>query len=348
MPPHQIFGAGGIGTTAKSFTYTWDTPEKVSELLNLLQTLNITELDSAAAYPPGNPENTETLLGQARAVQKGFIVDSKIQAYPLDVTHLNDEGIEASTARTLELLGVDKVRIMYVHAPEPKTPVEETAAAFDRQFREGKFEKLGLCNYDAAGLAEYVAACEKHGFIKPSVYQGCYNALYRKSEDELVPFLRKHGMKYYVYSPLAGGFLTGKVTAAIDSGDESALHRTRWRGESTMDAYAQGFDKPALHDGIRKLKKVCEANGGISLTEVSMRWLMHHSVLGEGDGIIFGAKTLAQVEANVAEARNGPLEGEVLAAINGLWDDVKGAFGVGSGGSGKEGEQDKEEARVKI
>ena len=55
MPPHLLFGAGGIGTTATSFTFTWDTPEKVAALLEELRRLGICELDSAASYPPSNP-----------------------------------------------------------------------------------------------------------------------------------------------------------------------------------------------------------------------------------------------------------------------------------------------------
>lgn len=111
------------------------------------------------------------------------------------------------------------------------------------------------------------------------------------------------------------------MTAAIDSGDESSLHRTRWRGESILNGFAQAFDRPVLHDAIRKLKKVADKYG-LTLAEVSLRWLMHHSVLGDGDAIIFGAKTLDQLERNVLETRKGPLEGEVLAAVEGLWGDI--------------------------
>ncbi|KAI4144202.1 MAG: hypothetical protein LQ340_006745, partial [Diploschistes diacapsis] len=77
-PPHIVFGAGSIGTTASSFTYAWDTPESVSSFLSTLSSLNLMELDSAAVYPPGNPGNTEILLGQAKAVEKGFLIDSKV------------------------------------------------------------------------------------------------------------------------------------------------------------------------------------------------------------------------------------------------------------------------------
>jgi len=145
MPPHLVFGAGAIGTTAKSFTFTWDTPEKVNELLHLLKNLDILELDSAASYPPGNPENAETLLGQSQAAEMGFLIDSKIAVHPVGVPHLTADGIKTSTARTLELLKTDKVRTLYAHAPEKTTPLEVTAAAFQRQFEEGRFDRVGEC-----------------------------------------------------------------------------------------------------------------------------------------------------------------------------------------------------------
>lgn len=143
MPPHLVFGAGGIGTTEKSFTYAFDTPEKVSVLLDALRELGLTELDSAASYPPGNPWNTETLLGQTKALDKGFIIDSKILIHWEGPT-LHEDGIASSIARTLELLGADKVRTLYAHMPDPSTPLEVTAKAFDKQYRDGKFERVRM------------------------------------------------------------------------------------------------------------------------------------------------------------------------------------------------------------
>ncbi len=141
MPAHVVFGAGGIGTTEKSFTFTWDTPEKVSDLLVTLDQLQLRELDSAASYPPSNPWNTETLLGQAKAVDKGFIVDSKV-IISKSGPKLDDATISSSIDRTLELLGTDKIRTLYAHAPDKNTPIEETAKAFHRQYAAGKFERV--------------------------------------------------------------------------------------------------------------------------------------------------------------------------------------------------------------
>ncbi|KAK3933934.1 NADP-dependent oxidoreductase domain-containing protein [Diplogelasinospora grovesii] len=328
MPPNLIFGAGSIGATANGFIYGFDTPAKVSELLEALHRLNVRELDSAASYPVGNPGNTEVLLGQAGAVEEGFVIDSKVAAH-IPAPTLDDKAIGASIDRTLTLLNTPKIRTLYVHAPDPKTPLEITAAAFHRQHLAGKFERLGLCNYKPTDVDRYFRICEERGYVKPAVYQGQYNALFRSAEKELIPLLRRNGCAFYAYSPLAGGFLTGKVTFAAsgngnDGKNEKELDRTRWRGETTFAAYSRTYDTPAMHDAIRKLKAVCDATEQpMSLQEVALRWLVHHSALRQGDGIILGAKRIEQLEGNVAGARKGPLEGDVLQAVEGLWATVR-------------------------
>lgn len=141
MPPHIVFGAGGIGTTANSFTFTWDTSDKVNELLVVLKRLGIFELDSAASYPPGNPWHTETLLGQSAAATKGFLIDSKIMRIKEGGT-LGSQNITESTNKTLKLLNADKIRTMYAHSPDPTTPLLEQAENFHRQFQQGKYERV--------------------------------------------------------------------------------------------------------------------------------------------------------------------------------------------------------------
>ncbi|KAK3317482.1 NADP-dependent oxidoreductase domain-containing protein [Cercophora scortea] len=331
MPPHLVFGAGGIGSAENSFTYRWDTPEKVSEVLAVLKKLDILELDSAAIYPPGNPWNTETLLGQAGAAEKGFIIDSKVFVeWGSPKPSLDEAGISSSAARTLELIGADKLRTLYAHMPDQTTPLEETALAFHKQFVAGKFDRLGLSNYTADQLSQYLSICEANNYIKPTVYEGCYNVLTRQPEEALIPLLRKHNIAYYVYSPLAGGFLTGKVTHAIDTGDASALKRTRWRGESAMQFYVDDFDTPAMHDAIRRLRAACEAaSPPVTLQEAAMRWLMHHSALRDGDAIVFGANSLEQIERNVEEARRGPLSAELVKVLDGLFAVARAGAGQG-------------------
>lgn len=92
-------------------------------------------------------------------------------------------------------------------------------------------------------------------------------------------------------------------------------------GESQLPIYVKIFDRPAMHDAVRRLKEACDkAQPPLSLAEASMRWVVNHSALRDGDGIIVGASKIEQLRANVAESQNGPLEGEVLTAIEGLWE----------------------------
>lgn len=138
-----MFGAGNTGTTPKGFVYTWDTPEKVSDLLSILKELGISELDSAAVYLPRNTWNSETLLGQNKAAEKGFIIDSKVNADG-PIPHLDEERVRISIDHTLSLIGTSRVRVYYPHVPDLVTWLEEQARAFDLQYRARKFEKVSL------------------------------------------------------------------------------------------------------------------------------------------------------------------------------------------------------------
>jgi len=119
-------------------------------------------------------------------------------------------------------------------------------------------------------------------------------------------------------SPLAGGFLTGKVSLAIP---ETDLSGGRWV-PGGHPAYPKTFDKPSVHAAMRKFCKVCEEIG-MNSTEASLRWIVHHSVLGEGDGIILGASRLDQLSGNVEMCRKGPLDEKVVKAVEELWETVK-------------------------
>jgi len=79
-----------------------------------------------------------------------------------------------------------------------------------------------------------------------------------------------------------------------------------------------------MHDAIRKLKETCDAvEPPVSLQEAAMRWIVHDSALRDGDGVIFGAKRVDQLEANVLDVRKGPLPEAVVAGVEALWGMVK-------------------------
>lgn len=90
-----------------------------------------------------------------------------------------------------------------------------------------------------------------------------------------------------------------------------------------MTPYVSAYDKPEMHDVIRNLDAVCKAaTPPISLQQACLRWLMHHSALQEGDGIILGAKRIDQLQANVNDCRGGPLSDDIVKALDAAFASV--------------------------
>ena len=110
MPPTLVFGAGGIGKG--KISHTWVDASQTSSLLDTLSSLGLTELDSAAAYPPGAPWVTEGLLGETKAAERGFVIDTKIIPRAANGQRdgsLKEEAIDECFEKSLKLLGVEQV-----------------------------------------------------------------------------------------------------------------------------------------------------------------------------------------------------------------------------------------------
>ena len=137
-------------------------------------------------------------------------------------------------------------------------------------------------------------------------------------------------MTFNAYSPLAGGFLTGKVTFSKDKTDPSYQplpERTRWSGDSAFQPYQAAFDHDHTHAAIKKLRSVC-AEHGIGLTDASLRWLVYHSPLRETDGIILGATRESQIQGNVEAIKKGKLPAPVAMAVDKLQKDAQGKYSM--------------------
>lgn len=332
-----MFGAGGIGSSGDGwFTNTWTDKESTDELLEFLSSNDINILDSAASYPPGNRGDTSRLLGESKADSKGFIIDTKISPTAKDDTgryrfkpFLSREQVDESFTKDLALIGVEKVRCLYLHTDNPGESIVEVASAMDQQVKKGRCEIVGLCNFTPGRFAEYLQACEDHSLTKPSIYQCHYNALVREIEAKghILELCREHGIKIYAYSPLAGGFLSGKFTTAKDSGVEQqdkTMAGTRWQTGGAFPVYLSQFDRPVVHEAMRKFLKTCaEQDPSIESAEVALRWLVYHSALGYGDGIIIGASKLSQISRSTDAVRKGPLPDTLREAVETLFQEAE-------------------------
>ena len=132
-----------------------------------------------------------------------------------------------------------------------------------------------------------------------------------------MPVLRKYGIAFNAYSPLAGGFLTGKATSGED------LTNTRFAADNKMGAAHQSwYDKPLMHEAVRKVQELIKPLN-LSLAAVAVRWLAYHSALEAGDGIIFGGSKISQLERNLDDIKKGPLTPELVDEIEKMWKTVQ-------------------------
>jgi len=304
--PTIIFGAATFGMG-------FDDPQAVSEVLDLLEKHGIRHIDTAGRYPPLSPGMSETLLGQADAAQKGFVLDTKVLAGPGDGSgELEESAIKKSLSTSLQRLKVNSVNTLHCHRPDPKTPLKEQAYALDQLYREGKFKSLGVSNFSPELLQSFLHLCEENDYVKPTVYQGDYSAITRGMEKMLLPLLRTHGITFNAYRPLSSGYLTGKVTAGTEEG-------TRLSDSHPLGKALQGLFKTDENDAaVKKLGQVAQ-EAGMPLHEAALRWIFYHSALGERDGVILGASRISQVQFNLESIQRGPLEPELVKMFNEVW-----------------------------
>lgn len=285
------------------------------------------ELDTARMYGSGS---SEEYLRDMGVEAQGFKVATKVfpsarmPNRPGDWTpydHTTD-GVQRAHRDSSKALGTDKVDLYYLHAPDREVKLEETLAAINDLHKAGHFERFGISNYKAEEVEQIISICSEKAYVKPSVYQGLYNSIARSAEKELIPMLRKHGLSYYCYNPLGGGFFTGAITAPDDEVEKgSRFDASKWQGASYRKRYYRDEYFKAL-----KIVRAASEKAGLTMAEVALRWMQHHSALStkeHGDAIIIGASSLKHIEANLVDFEKGPLPSEVVQAVDEAWKIVE-------------------------
>lgn len=269
-----------------------------------------TELDTAYVYNEGE---CEKLLGDALKDmdRSRYTIDTKVN--PRISGRLDKEAVLTQLNESLQRLKIDKVDTLYLHFPDPETPVESALEGCAQLYEEGKFSELGLSNFPAWMVAEVYHICKSHGWMLPKVFEGLYNPLSRHAERELDRALDYYGMRFYAYNPLAGGMLTNKY---------SSKERTIKEGRFTnRPNYQKRYWKDSYFNAVEKIKDVC-AECEIDIVEAAYRWLAYHSMLKaeRGDGIIVGASRVDQLEKNMETVQKGPLPEKLVEVINEAWN----------------------------
>ena len=190
---------------------------------------------------------------------------------------------------SLKRLQLDHIDLYQMHAFDPATPIEETVRALDDLVRQGHVRYVGLSNWSAWQVVKALGIAEREGLSRFQSLQAYYTIAGRDLERELVPMLRSEGLGLMVWSPLAGGLLSGKY--ARDQQAEAGSRRL-------------AFDFPPVNkdrawDVIDAMRPIAQAHG-VSVAQIALAWLLHQPVV---TSVIVGAKKPEQLADNIAATR---------------------------------------------
>jgi len=194
------------------------------------------------------------------------------------------ESVEAS----LDRLGTDYLDLYQIHGVDKETPIEETLAALNDLVRQGKVHYIGCSNLSVRQLAKSLELSKARGWASFSSLQAYYSVAGRDLEYELLPLCREEGLGVLPWSPLAGGFLTGKYRR-----DREAPEGSR-RNEFDFPP----IDKEVAYDVVEVMDEIAESKGA-SIPQVALSWLLHKKGV---TSVIIGAKKMSQLEDNLGAA----------------------------------------------
>ncbi|MDR0479245.1 MAG: aldo/keto reductase [Burkholderiaceae bacterium] len=296
---------GGEGTTWRHIGQVQQ--KEADALVSRALEQGINFIDTANVYSEGR---SEIITGQAlrnlKVPRENVVVATKVfgvtgtqkpNSHGLSRYHIMDS-VKASLTR----LQLDHLDLYQVHAFDPATPIEETLEALDTLVRQGLVRYLGVSNWAAWQIVKALGISQRRGLARFASLQAYYTIAGRDLERELAPMLRSEGLGLMVWSPLAGGLLSGKY-GRNQSSAETGSRRI-------------GFDFPPVHkdrawDVIDAMRPIAQAHQA-SVARVALAWLLHQPVV---TSVIIGAKRIEQLDDNLA-ATVLRLSADELAALD--------------------------------
>jgi len=248
--------------------------------------VGINFFDTADAYSGGD---SEAMLGQAlRGRRNDVIIATKVGAGagpPVTRGGLSRRHILWSVDQSLRRLGSDWIDVYICHREDALTPLAETLQALDDIVRAGKVRYLGFSNWSAWQASAALELQRAHGWAPFTHGQMYYSLLCRDIEHDVLPMLRRYQLGLTVWSPLSGGFLSGKYTR--DNLDDPANRRGGIR-----------FPPLDLEQAFRvvDLLRPIAAAHGASVAQVALAWVLRQPAV---TSVLVGATTLRQLDDNL-------------------------------------------------
>lgn len=280
----MTFGGQGFWTVIGALDQ-----QPVDELVKRSVDAGINFIDTANVYSEGLAEQrTGQAIKNLGLKRDDLIIATKVRGKmgpgPNEIG-LTRKHIVQQAEESLKRLGTDYIDLYQIHGYDRLTPLEETLRALDDLVRTGKVRYIGCSNLAAWQLMKALGYSDHKGFERFVSLQAYYTIAGRDLERELVPLLLDQKVGLMVWSPLAGGFLSGKFTR---------------ENQKTEDSRRSNFDFPPVNkdrafDIIDALKPMAESKGA-SVAQLALAWLLHQPVV---TSVIIGAKKTEQLDDNL-------------------------------------------------
>ena len=297
----MTFGEGGIWTNIGGLQQA-DADKLIGRALDA----GINFLDTADVYADGT---SEIMTGQAlknlKVPRENVVVATKIHG-ETGTKGVNSRGasrfhIIDGVKASLKRLQLDHIDLYQLHGFDPATPMEEALRALDTLVQHGHVRYIGVSNWAAWQIAKALGISELLGLARFESLQAYYTIAGRDLEREIVPMLKSENVGLMVWSPLAGGLLSGKY---------------KRDGSSSEQGRRTNFQFPPVnmeraHDCIDAMAKMAEAKG-VTVAQIALAWLLHQKAVTT---VIVGAKRIEQLDDNIA-ATQVKLNDDELAALD--------------------------------
>jgi aryl-alcohol dehydrogenase-like predicted oxidoreductase len=250
-------------------------------------------IDTADVYSGGASEQiTGQALKNLKIPRENVVVATKVfgETGPGANARGNSRGhIMDGVKASLKRLQLEHIDLYQVHGFDPATPIEETVRALDQLVRHGHVRYVGVSNWAAWQIVKALGVSERLGLSRFESLQAYYTVAGRDLEREIVPMLQSEGVGLMVWSPLAGGLLSGKY---------------RTGGNAEAGSRRQSFDFPPVNREradvvIDAMRPLAEARG-VSVAQVALAWLLHQPQV---TSVIVGAKRPDQLADNIAATK---------------------------------------------
>lgn len=248
-------------------------------------------IDTANVYSEGRSEEiTGQALKNLKVPRENVVVATKVFG-ETGTAGVNSRGssryhIIGSVKESLKRLQLDHIDLYQLHGFDPATPMEEMLYALDNLVQHGHVRYIGVSNWAAWQIAKALGISERLGLARFASLQAYYTIAGRDLERELVPMMQSENVGLMVWSPLAGGLLSGKY--GRDGQGEAGSRR--------LEFDFPPVDKTRAFDCVDVMRMIAEAKG-VSVAQIALAWLLHQPVVSS---VIIGAKRQQQLDDNLA------------------------------------------------